>query len=532
MKGFGLGDFGIGNRAGKMGGTVKVPQFALPAWFVAPEEPTEHERCTYQRGEYKCGLRRTEGLDFCIAHDSSPNKDPEAFASALEMELDPPRNDIATLAQGVNPIDVALIGWVFPERKEPWEVRSRRQIRALQLDAVETYGVLRVRRSPEWVSIDGATFRASLIMDRVSTRAFFTGTSFVEFSARQADFKGTRFRDCSFDGDVSFEVATFTGDSEFIGCRFASSSSWHRADVEEQAQLRFERCIFGGPADFSRMRCRGHLALREGRALGGFSLAGLLVTGIAVVDSVKLGIADLRWIRVGSSGDLSLTRLDLREAFLARTGVADVGFDRITWPEVPGSGTTRRAVRDELAPRELDLPVLQEGNQRCGDFDPEVLEALYRGLKHNRIQSADYDLAGDFHIGEMEMKLMRLTPRHADWWPTQAYRLLSMYGERWLRPLAWAGVLLLVFAFAELFAGVRLDGRVIQYGLRGTFNPSLLATDFMDVLALGLAYAALQRPESAVPLSWASRWLQVMMGIVGPALVAFIALSLRQRFRR
>jgi hypothetical protein len=88
---------------------------------------------------------------------------------------------------------------------------------------------------------------------------------------------------------------------------------------------------------------------------------------------------------------------------------------------------------------------------------PARLAALYRELRKGREDAKDEPGAADFYYGEMEMRRLdrQMTP-----WPERAilwlYWLVSGYGLRGLRALAWLAIV--VVGLAALLQAVGFNG--------------------------------------------------------------------------
>jgi hypothetical protein len=75
------------------------------------------------------------------------------------------------------------------------------------------------------------------------------------------------------------------------------------------------------------------------------------------------------------------------------------------------------------------------------------IERLYRELKQNHEDRRDYERAGDFHYGEKEMRRKNPDTPFLLKCLLTLYGAVSGYGERYIRPLVWAFVLLAVCTF-------------------------------------------------------------------------------------
>jgi uncharacterized protein YjbI with pentapeptide repeats len=149
---------------------------------------------------------------------------------------------------------------------------------------------------------------------------------------------------------------------------------------------------------------------------------------------------------------------------------------------------------------------------------PVHLAALYRELRKAREDAKDEPGAADFYYGEMELRRHNRGAPLAERLVLWLYWLVSGYGLRGLRALAWLAVA--VIALAALLQSV---------GFNGGDPP------FRDVLI----YAA-QSTVSVVSgnkaltdhMSWAGEVLRIILRLVGPLLLGLALLAVRNRVKR
>ncbi|HEX3872586.1 MAG TPA: hypothetical protein VHW26_00465 [Solirubrobacteraceae bacterium] len=144
---------------------------------------------------------------------------------------------------------------------------------------------------------------------------------------------------------------------------------------------------------------------------------------------------------------------------------------------------------------------------------------IYRALRKGREDKRDEPGAEDFYYGEMEMRRhalgapggphRRVGERVLIW----AYWATAGYGLRPLRSLIALGVV--VASFASLTATDGLRGH-------GTYADALLVT----------LQTATLRSGTDAQLTYAGRWLQLPLRLLGPLFFGLILLSLRGRLKR
>ena len=102
------------------------------------------------------------------------------------------------------------------------------------------------------------------------------------------------------------------------------------------------------------------------------------------------------------------------------------------------------------------------------DTDPSrgyaPVAQLYRDVHTNYVSKGDYMKAGDFFIGEQECRLKG--KRGLRWllYIGNLYKLFAWYGQRWLLPLLWLLLVLLVFPVFFMYGGVNLPVSGIASG--------------------------------------------------------------------
>jgi uncharacterized protein YjbI with pentapeptide repeats len=333
------------------------------------------------------------------------------------------------------------------------------------------------------------------------------------------------FRRARFIGKTAFTSAKFSGAATFADAKFTDESVWRAVtfemnvkfwDVEFGANVNFGGSVFEGGASFSGVEFAGESVSFNScafRARTTFSyrppgdsddsnaarLKGLTFAGIKV---------DFSWVEVSPPDAISFHDADFRQCQFLRTDLRNADLVGVEWPKQKG----RTRLYDE---------VLQPATEPDCPF--EHLERLYRSLKQNFEERRDYERAGEFHIGEKEMR--RLNPatplgyRILLW----AYKGAALYGERALKPIGWAGALLLACVLLYFDLGISNPGDQ-EYLLLDT-------SSFLRVLHYGLRVMAFLRPDN-FQLSDSAKWVNTAQSILGPILLGLSALAIRQRLKR
>lgn len=169
----------------------------------------------------------------------------------------------------------------------------------------------------------------------------------------------------------------------------------------------------------------------------------------------------------------------------------------------------------QFLPKDVDVTYEYPSNR-------PAVEVLYRQLKHNFEHRSDYETAGDFHIGEMEMKRISRSWYQSERLLLSAYKHLSFYGERWLRPLAIFFIGLISFSNIFIRTGVMEEGQTTYADM----------SEMPHAFFYGLQLATLQRPTDFIILTNWTRLLNSIWLVSGPTLIALTLLAIKRRFKR
>jgi hypothetical protein len=149
---------------------------------------------------------------------------------------------------------------------------------------------------------------------------------------------------------------------------------------------------------------------------------------------------------------------------------------------------------------------------------PDRLAVLYRALRKAQEDSKNEPGAADFYYGEMEM---RRHDGHTPWaervivW---LYWLISGYGLRGLRALAWLAAV--VVGMAALLQAIGFNGGdpgfrdVVIYAAQSTISITSGNTALTE------------------HVSWAGEVLRILLRLAGPLLLGLALLSVRNRVKR
>jgi len=184
------------------------------------------------------------------------------------------------------------------------------------------------------------------------------------------------------------------------------------------------------------------------------------------------------------------------------------------------------------------------------------LENSYRNIRFSLEANKDFSLANDFFIGEMDAKRNQLPWLKRELFSVLAlYRLISNYGTSPIRCLVWFLIVVICHTLTisylsntELYLGlVRIFGDIgyfpsdrisdwyslVSGSLSGFFEEDC----FMNSISYSIKTMTLQKDkstllESCLEVNSGVAFVNTIFSILGPILVALIALSVRTRIKR
>jgi uncharacterized protein YjbI with pentapeptide repeats len=280
---------------------------------------------------------------------------------------------------------------------------------------------------------------------------------------------------------------------------------------------------------------------------------GVRVVSVRGVDASLLTLADVDLERCLFSGALHLDQLRLEGRWTL--GTAPAGW-HIRGP-APVRWTRRQVIEEERQWRTLPgRPAPARGGWGAAPPDPETVPGLaslttvYRQLRKAREDSKDEPGAADFYYGEMEMRRHSFGPRRAERWLLQAYWLLSGYGLRASRALAWLFAAMSVSVLALTLWGLptsepkpRTTGTVPAAGREISLSTDVPPPTLSGPMSERISGARVEKAVRIVinsvvfrsggqPLTTAGSYVEMTSRIVEPGLLALALLAVRGRIRR
>jgi hypothetical protein len=319
------------------------------------------------------------------------------------------------------------------------------------------------------------------------------------------------FQGAIFEGSADFNGRVFDGDADFTEAKFEEDADFEGAVFREK--VLFKDTLFEGKANF--YRAVFHDSVR--------------VSAEKIDRKAFRREANFSRIVFLQPEEVRFRKIDLSKTRFLSTDVRRVRFVDVDWCRRKG----RDAVYDE------HVPSLETRN-----VDYALIARLYRWLRANYEQNLRYPEAGDFYIGEMEMRrkaensvLKKL--------PLLFYKAMSNYGESYYRPLCWIAVILLFFPILFMFAGIQpfnfnygaSSDKVISYKLDFSSFESITPTweeavDYYTCFLYSMSVFSFIRDKKFTTINNWGHTLFVAESILGPATLAFFLLALRRRFKR
>ena len=247
------------------------------------------------------------------------------------------------------------------------------------------------------------------------------------------------------------------------------------------------------------------------------NVAGLGLSNVSVADCRFAGAHNLDKLHLGSDVSFATAPLPL-----------GLGGQKLGGREVIAEERAWRAnqSRHWAAPRWPDWL----HDERPDPLDPGQIAAPYRALRKGREDAKDEPGAADFYYGEMEMRRHARRAVHTaggtrvgkasrgrvERWILTAYWLVSGYGLRAWRAVAWLAAVTALLALAFYFVGFAVPPRPVSYwtSLLYAFRATLSLTD------------------NQVTLTAWGQLLQAVLRLTGPVLLALALLALRGRIKR
>jgi hypothetical protein len=250
-------------------------------------------------------------------------------------------------------------------------------------------------------------------------------------------------------------------------------------------------------------------------------------------------------MKLNAAKSVIFRKADLSKCLFLETDVTRINFVDVTWGGA-GWPARRKAVYDELRPShdwQDWLELSKDYRKNCWKplkYDYNLLAQLYRRLQQNYIDSYQYTEAGDFYIGEQEMRRKARGPILSILSVAFLYKIVSYYGERYFLPFWWLLATVFLFPLWLLFDGVKLAPEpggiadTINYDWSWSFADLMIfRSDFWNCVGANLAACTFNRSGgTALITSWHQQLVLILEVILIITFVTFFILALRRRYKR
>ncbi|MHC4309768.1 MAG: pentapeptide repeat-containing protein [Planctomycetota bacterium] len=454
-----------------------------------------------------CGLYGSAEEGLCILHSKNPEKDEQEFAVALSKHREEKGDNFSHF---IFPTDADFTGAEFSEP-----------------DFSETTfcGTVTFRTA----KFSGVAKFGQTIFSGAANFGFAVFSGAAHFG-RSNFYKEAKFDWVKFYAGAHFDKAEFFGKPEFWQARFCKGSSFTKSEFSKGASFRwvkfsedanFSIATFSGTTHFEGAVFKGNVRFLETSFLGRTIFLGreeLQFCGVNV---------DFVEVNIQPPDALVFRDADLRRSLFKGTRLRKVEFTGVQWPVIHGRFTFKRfGVYDEIVPTEAEMSEAKTKEKNDKSRSWHHIERLYRDLKKNYEDQGDHERAGHFHYGEKETR--RKNPQTGPMLRLflYVYWLISGYGERYFLPVFCAAVLLILCTLGYLALGIAPDGKaklVLKWGN---------VKDWVGAFQYSLNVMLLQKPENLKPIGYAAGFVKTIQSVVGPLILAFFALALRQRLKR
>ncbi len=334
---------------------------------------------------------------------------------------------------------------------------------------------------------------------RFLKQANFGSTSFDQVSFDHAQFnEGVKFFAATFGKLAEFNGTIFKSNVDFAGARF--EGDLYFLDSECEGRIGLNQVRFDSLCDFSKSSFESS-NFSESVFAGEVRFYDVTFAGPSSKEPVNF--RDVRFIspELVEFRGTNESPIDLSNISFLSTNVEEVTFVDEKWRSV-GS---RKVVIDEGLISQTDATY-------------EKVKQLYRRLRKNYESNRRYADAGDFFVGEMEMRRLDVANNRRFLrvlWQNLSlialYKWLSVYGESPSRLFYWSAGIILFFSL-----------------LRYLIIPEESLTNVLEIyiIHLGQSTSAFFQFPISKPI------VDIPQRIASAFILALLAISLRRKFER
>jgi uncharacterized protein YjbI with pentapeptide repeats len=384
---------------------------------------------------------------------------------------------------------------------------------------------------------DGAKFEgivfpggADFSDTRFGKESDFAGTTAEE--SEYSDLRRANFYGATFERQANFTCARFAYEGYFSHAEFTKGASFYRVAFTDKAKANFLDARFAKEVNFVRASLKNGGEFTSATFEQGAIFRGTIFAGRVVFDGAnflgrtffeaelpaeefifaKAKEVFFTNVTIAPLDSVTFRDADLQMCVFQGTDLRKAEISGAKWPEMDRFlplSVKRRGIFDEKLLLQDDKIVSWSG-----------VEQVYRQLKQNHEDRRDYERANDFHYGEKEMRRKNPETSCGLKFLLSVYWAVSGYGERWVRPLVWAAILLILSAVGYQW-----------WGLEPKLVPKLGVTSVWDYWDYSLRVMTHLKHDDLVPIGCA-KYVNTFESIAGPVLLGLFGLALRQRLKR
>jgi len=394
----------------------------------------------------------------------------------------------------------------------------------------------------DWVDFSGSIFRGIVRFDHATFKesVTFESTLFdddVTFH-RSVFVKSAHFDRATFKGKADFSIAIFYDYASFQSTVLQKDVGFKGASFESHAG--FENCTCKSQADFSlatfKKATRFDQAVFEDEVNFKFSIFEdfLFIDEELNHKLFSQKEVDFRRVQFLKPERVFFRKVDLSRFRFLETDLREVNFIDVDWYRDPRKSKRRgvNQIHEEVS-----------ADPETNKFDYPLIAQVYKRLRANYEENLNYAEAGDFHIGEMNMR-KKGEKNVINKTILYLYEFLFRYGESFRRPAFFICFLIFVFPLFFMLAGIapseKISGNRIQESINYDWDfclkefklSSEMWEDYKTCLLYSISSMSLVREKPYYPSYFSGYVLTILEYIFMAAFISFFILALRRRFRR
>jgi len=369
----------------------------------------------------------------------------------------------------------------------------------------------------------------------------FKGTTFKrEANFSYAKFAGdANFNSAVFSNWADFSEVIFNSKADFIGVIFTGKVYFNWVTFKGKAnfskaifekEVNFESVMFSSCCDFSESTFEKEVNFIGKRTINYSDEEGnidaLIIHTFFRRDTLVFSpdfVTDLRNIKFQYPEKIRFNTVCFRKCLLENniSNLSKITFFDIEWP----FKEKRKIIYDEIHPAH---------NIKNYSY----LKKIYSELVNNSEEDRNFELAEDFHYGEMEMRRLSYNKLFQKFSLLSFYKYLSGYGQNvWLAFLWLLLFVLLLFPIGYLHTGIenKKTLKITEYNFSDNIQ-SIMAQefweDYWDSFGHSIAVSTLKREKLFESITTSENLFEGLQIILVSIQVALCIITIRRTFRR